>query len=224
MDRKFLDFTAEIKSLQDRNFEAYAATFGNVDYHDDVIVKGAFLNTLAKRMPKLAYQHDVRQLPGVIKSAVEDSKGLLISGQFINTPLGNQVYEEVRSGAINQMSIGFSAIDTEYRNDIRYIKAIDLYEVSFVTFPANEQAIVTNVKDINDIRDFERFLRNAGFSKERAVAIASGGFKQKGTERDAESGSINTECDAGIGEIVGLIKTLTEQLKGNGNESEHFRN
>jgi uncharacterized protein len=214
MKTKHLDFSTEIKALSNRQFEAYAATFGNVDHHDDIIVKGAFLDSLTKRMPKLAYQHNTNLLPGKITNAVEDSKGLLVTGEFINTPIGDQAYEEVKTGVINQMSIGFSASEVDFKDDIRLLKKIELFEVSFVTFPANEQAVVTDVKDIADIRDFEKFLRNSGFSKERAVAIASAGFKTKGTGSDSEANSRNTERDAEVEEVISLITTLTNQLKG----------
>lgn len=216
VERKHLDFKTEIKALSNMQFEAYAATFGNKDHHDDVIEKGAFLDTLTKRMPKLLYQHNTSQIVGVIKSAVEDSNGLLISGMFIDTPLGNQVYQEVKAGAIDQMSIGFSPIDVEYDGDVRKIKKIALYEASFVTFPANEMARVVSVKadDIATIRDFEKALRELGFSKEKAVAIASNGFKSKDTERDVEVNSNDTGREAEANELKSLIISLTKQIKG----------
>jgi HK97 family phage prohead protease len=89
MDVKHLDFNAEIKTVSDKGskktFEAYASTFGNMDHHDDVIMKGAFIESLKKRNPKLAYQHDVTKLVGVITAAEEDDKGLLVRGEFLDT-------------------------------------------------------------------------------------------------------------------------------------------
>lgn len=182
MDKKTLDFKAEIKA-ENKSFEAYGATFGNVDHHNDVILKGAFNDTIQKRIPKLAYQHDVTKLVGVVKEVYEDGKGLKIKGDFLNTPLGLQVYEEVKAGAINQMSIGFKVNESEYDDKgTRSIKSVDLFEVSFVTFPANEQAMVTNVKTI---RDFEGFLRDAGYSRNEAKRIALYGFNKKDEEREA---------------------------------------
>jgi hypothetical protein len=49
-----------------------------------------------------------------------------------------------------------------------------------VTWGANPLAKITTIKsadDIASVRDFERFLRDSGFSKKQAVAIASRGYK-----------------------------------------------
>ena len=53
-------------------------------------------------------------------------------------------------------------------------------EVSLVTMPANPKARVTSVKSIEEIetiRDFEKFLRDAGFSNSQAKSIASHGYR-----------------------------------------------
>lgn len=211
MDIKHIDFITEFKTAEeDRSgakvFEAYASTFGNIDHHDDVIMKGAFVESLKKRTPKLAYQHDVTKLVGVIKAAEEDDNGLLVRGEFLNTPLGQQVYEEVKAGAITQMSIGFSTSEAEFDDrGVRLIKEIDLYEVSFVTFPANEAAVVTSIKadNIKTIRQFESFLRDAGFSKADATRIASHGYKS----------SDEIKRDANNSELTQSILQLTNKFK-----------
>ena len=90
--------------------------------------------------------------------------------------------------AIDSLSIGFAPVTVEIdeKKNIRYLKELDLFEVSLVTFPANEKAVITNVKSqISTIRDFEGFLRDAGYSREEAKSIASRGFLYK-EQRDAE--------------------------------------
>ena len=64
-------------------------------------------------------------------------------------------------------------------NRVNHIKEIDLWEVSLVTFPANAESTITHIKTI---REFEKFLRDSGFSKQEALRIASSGFE---TRRDA---------------------------------------
>ena len=58
---------------------------------------------------------------------------------------------------------------------MRTLTAIDLWEVSLVTFPANDAARVATVKSIETIKSFadaETFLREAGgLSKREAVAV-----------------------------------------------------
>lgn len=66
---------------------------------------------------------------------------------------------------------------------------IDLWEVSLVTFPANEAARVQDVKsaeDIKSLQDFEGFLEDAGFTPEEAKRIANHGFGQKSPDQDPE--------------------------------------
>ena len=206
---KKLSFITEIKATSDsRVFEAYASTFGNVDSYNDVIVKGAFLNTIQNRKPKLAYQHDTTRLPGVIDSVMEDDKGLLVKGRLAETELGNEVYELLKLGAINQMSIGFVATEVEYKEDVRLLKSIDLYEVSFVTFPANEEAIVTRVKskgEFETIRDYEKALRDVlGLSRNQAKLFAAHGFKS----------SEDIQRDAELLELKETIENLTNKIRG----------
>ena len=208
MEVKQLNFVTDIKADNSegvKTFEAYASTFGNKDHHDDVIMKGAFVDSLKRRTPKLAYQHDVTQLVGVIKAAEEDDTGLLVRGEFLDTTLGNDVYKMVKAGAINQMSIGFATNESSYNDDgTRMLKSIELYEVSFVTFPANEQAQVTSVKNnIKTIREYEEFLRDAGFSRKEATRYALHGFKS----------SEEIERDAMESELKQSIQDLTNKFK-----------
>jgi hypothetical protein len=66
---------------------------------------------------------------------------------------------------------------------VRTLKAVDLQEVSVVTFPANDEARIETVKqkllagDRPTIREFEELLREKGFSRGDAELIAEHGFK-----------------------------------------------
>ena len=210
MDIKYLNFRTEIKSNDKGEataFEAYGSTFGNVDSYDDVVMKGAFLDTLNKRTPKILYQHDTSRVAGIMTAAEEDDKGLLIRGEFLNTTLGRDVREEVKSGAIDSMSIGFSIKEAEYDDrGVRFIRDVELYEISFVTFPANEQAIVTSVKTdgVKTIREYEIFLRDAGFSKNDSKRFALYGFKT----------SEEIERDARDSELKEALNNLNNKFKG----------
>jgi len=80
--------------------------------------------------------------------------------------------------------------------DVRTLTGIDLWEVSLVTFPANPQARVTNVKStletISAPKDAERVLREAGFSKADSTAIVArvmrmGEARRESAESTAEA-------------------------------------
>ncbi len=57
----------------------------------------------------------------------------------------------MKEGIINELSIGYDSIIEEYDklNRIRYLKEVKLYEVSAVTFGANDLCKVTDVKTLD---------------------------------------------------------------------------
>ena len=207
----------EIKSAQTASpeegmtFSGYGAVFGNVDSYNDVIDKGAFANTIKSfkesgKWPAMLSQHggwlssaqDMTPV-GVWTEMREDDHGLYVEGKLADTPRGRELYELMKMTprpAIDGMSIGYFVTDSvdekkegEY---IRHIKGIDLVELSLVTFPANKEARVSGVKSEElTIRDAERALRDAGFSRAEAKRILADGFSSLSL-RDADEKD-NTE-------------------------------
>ena len=121
---------------------AYAAIFGNIDSYNDIIVKGAFSNTLRKEGKRVAvcWQHEMRRPIGKLTLIKEDETGLMV--EFLISKSEEDVAVKVEEGIITEMSIGYSTIDFEYntKDGIRTIKEARLYEVSLVTRAANEDA------------------------------------------------------------------------------------
>jgi hypothetical protein len=142
-------FALELKADgDDRTVEGWASTFGNKDAGDDIILPGAFKDSLAVRKPKMLWQHDTGELIGVWDAATETDKGLYVKGRFADTPRGNEAYTLAKMGALDSMSIGYSTKEATYDYDTgtRTLKQLDLWEVSLVTFPMNDQATITAVK------------------------------------------------------------------------------
>ena len=89
MEQKHFTGSLEIKSLDEGGcFEGYASVFGVQDSDGDVIVKGAFKESLdefkaAGRMPKMLWQHDTRQIIGKWVEMYEDDNGLYVKGRMI---------------------------------------------------------------------------------------------------------------------------------------------
>ena len=78
-----------------------------------------------------------------------------------------------------------------------------------MTFPMLPDAKVTAVKSIKTIREFERALRDAGFSQNEAKAIAADGFKGLAAHRDDVKAEPDTESlSAFISEIGRLKETF----------------
>lgn len=206
-----LSCKADLMGVDEKgNFEGYASIFGNIDRGNDVVEKGAFTQSLTKKDAKaikMLWQHDPSEPIGVFTEMHEDEKGLYVKGcLLLEVSKGREVYEMMKSGAIDAMSIGFHTIDSEVRSDgVRYLKEIDLWEISIVTFPMNEDARISGIKgNIPPIREIEKSLmRDAGLSAVHAKAILAGGYKAAYGTRDA----------AVDGETLGNIKQLTTLIE-----------
>jgi HK97 family phage prohead protease len=168
----------EIKLAADTGkFEGYASTFNNVDSYGDTILPGAYKDTLsANGLPKMFILHRSYELPiGKWLDASEDSKGLYVKGEL--TPglsMANDVNAALKHGTLDGLSIGYALRKADYQPSDkieggRIIKKISLLsEISPVTFPADSFAridlssVKSELESVETVRDFERFLRDAG--------------------------------------------------------------
>lgn len=175
----------------DMRFTGYGAVFGNIDSYGDVIAKGAFADTLKKSKdsgvwPAMLSQHggmfgeDSTPI-GIYTEMREDDVGLWVEGKLADTERGREAYALLKMQprpAYNGLSIGFRAkewaVRTSPEEPRRTLKAVELLEVSLVTFPANTKARVTSVKSEFNPREAEDSLRDAGLSRAdsvKAVAV-----------------------------------------------------
>lgn len=148
----------EVKSLNGKGIIAgYGSVFDVVDLQNDVIKQGAFKESIAENerannMPKMLWQHQHDSPIGIWQHIEEDSKGLYVEGKLLlNIPLGAQAFELLQNQSINGLSIGFQ-IQEAFRNqnsNYREITKLKLFEISVVTFAANPQAQIMNVKNSN---------------------------------------------------------------------------
>jgi HK97 family phage prohead protease len=186
MTTKSIDFPCELKVSGDGGvFEGYGSVFSIEDMGGDVVVPGAFTETLAKqkaagRFPAMLWQHRQAEPVGVWTSMEEDSVGLKVRGQLaLKTARGAEAYELMKMGAISGMSIGYRSRDDSYDRvtGVRSLKKVDLHELSLVTIPMNDASRVSAVKTIEELdslSEIERHLRDAcGMSKSEALAMVS---------------------------------------------------
>lgn len=168
--------------------EGYGAVFGNMDSWGDIIEPAAFKEVKCP-LPML-WQHDTGSPVGVWNSAVSDEHGLKMRGNLLieDVVQAKEAYALIKSGAITGLSIGYVPVNYFYdAENCRHLSEIKLFEVSLVTFPANEQALLTSVKsDDLTIRKAEKALVSAGFSHRQAKEILSKGFRSV-TDRDEQA-------------------------------------
>lgn len=211
-----LEFKAEIKmDAEDEDkgvFVGYGSYFGNKDQGNDVVQSGAFAKSIAKRGPKgikMLYNHKQDEPIGVYKEINEDSKGLRVKGMLaLGTQRGKEVYELMKMGAIDGLSIGYKVdqkgYDYEDNGKKRILKEVDLMEISAVTFPMNQRAKVRYVKGLT-IRDWERELRDVFDLSQREAKITAQAVVKALNQRDVEEGSPE--------ELLQAINTLTKKIK-----------
>lgn len=183
-------------------FAGYAATFNSIDSYGDTIKPGAFAATIkanAGRSLPILHQHDGRQVVGKWTSLAEDAKGLLVEGQFTpGNSLASDVYANLKFGALDGLSIGYMAKAAEETDTGRTLAEIDLYEISVVTWPADQGARVNEVKFdaelITSLADAERCLRDAGMSRAEAKAFIAKVKSFAATATDSNSNSTESKA------------------------------
>ena len=202
----------EIRAVSDDGtIEGYGSVFGVRDDYDDVIAAGAFVDSLkahkaAGTMPAMLWQHDAEEPIGVWLEMTEDAKGLRVKGRLaLETVRGKEAHALLKLGALNGLSIGFVSKEWAYDRDseVRTLTEIDLWEVSLVTFPANEAARVQGVKTIeliDDLKSAEQYLRDVGLSRTEAKAFIAR-MKNLG-QRNADDGDMQQ-----LAEVIELMKT-----------------
>ena len=174
MEYKSLNFdvkavTQEVES-GDWIIEGYASTY-TLDNGGDRIRKGAFTETIAERFTnqkalngkskiKILWQHKTDAIIGSLLEIREDDTGLYVSLKLINDPDFKKAaiaYKLAKMGEIDSFSIGYKTAPCdcvmvdEGDMEIREIIRLKLYEISIVTFPMNEQAEFTNVKNDEEL-------------------------------------------------------------------------
>lgn len=180
----------------------------------DVIRQGGFKRTVdhwkssGKRVPFL-FSHDDQQVLGSM--LVDESKrGLEITdGRFdLSTQIGKEKHSLVKNGHVDGLSIGFLDIPskTEHvktdRGVIRFMGEVKLFEVSLVTFPADEGARIETVHSGS-----ESIMGQIVPVAQNIIAIATG----KGEAAEDESSPLDISEDINeFFEIVSLANSIIE--------------
>lgn len=129
--------------------EGYASVFGVTDRGGDVVAPGAYAASLAAmaaagRRVKLLWQHDAGEPIGVWDELVEDAHGLRVRGRLLpEVGRAREAAALLEAGAIDGLSIGYRTVKSErVPGGGRRLLAVDLWEVSLVTFPMLPEARV----------------------------------------------------------------------------------
>jgi HK97 family phage prohead protease len=145
------------------------AVFGNIDSYGDRILPGAFTKTIkeGKARVKHLWNHDFSEPPtavvlelkevgrdelpqAVLDFAPEATGGLVVTREYLDTEMGEEVLKGIDAGAITEMSFGFDVISyelvTEGEMTVRNLKELRLYDTSDVLWGMNGATVSTGAK------------------------------------------------------------------------------
>lgn len=177
-------------------FSGYASVFDGLDSYGDTIKAGAYKGTITdrERPIQLRWNHSGPVI-GKFTEIYEDEKGLYVAGELTK---GHSVAEDtaalLRHGAISGLSIGYSVKDSEQQGVIRVLKDIELFEISVVETPADNNAHIQTVKSAENLKDVEAILRQKGFSQTEATAIVAKVKKIHGEREEVKKKTTELEA------------------------------
>jgi HK97 family phage prohead protease len=161
MDLMYKSLPFAVKAMSEDgagSFDLYAAMFGNVDAHGEVVMPNAFTNLDEFAKDGWGAVNHANYGPdlgiALIDSATQDAVGLRVQGRFHSTADAQAVRTKIRermdAGKSVKCSFGYSVLDAseEIRDGkrIALLKSLAIYEFSFVNSPANRRAEVLGVK------------------------------------------------------------------------------
>ncbi len=233
---EYLNVPFEVKSediSDDGTIKGYGSTFGGKrDAHKDIVVKGAFNKTISKGGRNgtgivMLWQHNSEQPIGIWNVLQEDEKGLYVEGKLtLEVQQAREAHALMKDKVVRGLSIGWdfprdengSARKDSYNYDgesgTRYLKEIELWEISPATFPSNTNARVVGVKGLEELenattpRELERVLRDVySLSHTEAKYIVK--LARPSLLRDAEQKGNNSER---LSKLLASLKDINADL------------
>lgn len=197
----------EADGLQPGQFTALVSVFGNEDSVGDVVIPGAFTDTLAEWAAKgdpipVLWSHDWSDPfshVGVVVDATETDEGLLVTGQIEDmdtNPTAAQVYRLLKGRRVTQFSFAYDVqegawVEPEDSWPYYELRKLKLYEVGPTLVGANQETELLAAK----AADIARGL------KEGRVLAAKHYDRLK-------------EAHAAIGDVLAAAEPQTTEPKG----------
>jgi HK97 family phage prohead protease len=159
------------------------ATTPKLDTYDDIIAVGAFEASIkdrgvsGPRAVKMLAQHDTRNVIGNWLMLKYEGEKLMCEGQIdVENTKGAEYYSHVKKDQIGSLSVGFTTQTRQYdeETNVRTIIKGDLREISLVTFPANEDAVITQVKSagVKKLSEIEKLVvAECGLSRRQSQKL-----------------------------------------------------
>lgn len=162
-DREYRAFQVNAQD-DEKRVTGYATTFdepytlySDGDYEVREVIDPSAFDNCDMSDVIMQYNHEGRVFArlsnGTLKLNIDKSKGLEIDADLDGTELGRQVYEEIKGGYTNRMSMGFKVdksadvwtrqeTDGKTIEERRVMSVVKLYDVSAVSIPANPRTSI----------------------------------------------------------------------------------
>jgi uncharacterized protein len=153
-------------------FEGFASLFGRRDGQGDVVMHGAFAESLRVKSVdgiRMLFQHDPAEVIGTWIDIEERPRGLWVRGRLnLKVQRGRELLALLEGGALDGLSIGFKTLRArkDRATGLRQLQKVDLWEISLVTFPMLDGARVSAVKSAARARADALFNIRPGQSKQ----------------------------------------------------------
>lgn len=148
----------EMKADEAGKIAGFFSTYEKTpDSYGDIIEPGAFTKTIEKRRESghpfpLCWNHDFSAVIGAVE-VEEKERGPFCEGSFIETEQAQDVRKMVQSGAVYQFSFAYDVLkrrdptaEEEKAGVLNVLQEVEVYEISVVTVPANQNAQITEIK------------------------------------------------------------------------------
>lgn len=231
MEHKYKEF-AMLKSAEEDEgsgqISGYFSTYDRIpDAYGDIVAPGAFTDTIKARENSghpfpLCWNHDLNQIIGKVDSIKDDpEKGPLMTASFFDTPLAQEKREIVKSGVVYQFSFAYdireaAKVELEDGTKAYELQKLDLFEVSIVPIPANQNAVMTDIKSgkRNSQKD-EETIKEAISALESAANALKTLLDNNDGKDDPEDNPEGEDPKDGNPEFKQLIEKSKEILRRN---------
>jgi HK97 family phage prohead protease len=190
--------------------EGYASTWiRRPDAYGDVVKQGAFKNTLEQRWNggkgiPLLWAHQMNELSSYIgkADAEEDEKGLHFVATFDDTEEAQRVRDLYKDGRLSKFSFAFDikeeGITTlEDGTKANELKELDLFEISCVCVPANDDAGVISVKaEEPEVKSGKRNSAKDADAIRQAITLLQGVLGELDEVDDTDDGEDEVKANA----------------------------
>lgn len=159
----------------------------------------------AARLPVMLWAHDDASVIGKWTSVRIIGGSLQVRGELnLEVARAKETLALLTNGDVSGLSVGLSVdeADVKRQEDGWLFTKVQLAEISLVAVPADSEARISTVASVRSLRDFERFLRDAGFARQFAAKLASRGWPNEKSEQSE------------INAAVARIRAGTAAIKG----------